>query len=131
MNEYKIKINNRNTRVSPLNLEGQWEVKLGDYVIINSSRIYSDALLPALFLGLCPKDNSKGVYLVSPYLYRHNLPFENNFAIVVSKSTRSIKVQWESQNANINRVFYKAQQCILTKDSLVDLDKIIKNYEQI
>ena len=98
----------------------------GDYAVINSSRIYRDALLPALYLGTDPKDNTKHVFMIAPETNRI-MEIEKRLLVITSKTLRVLPVKWETKHRDVNAVLYGLHQAILkvTCACIINVDTII------
>ena len=122
---YKILLNNRNTTVSPEIFNGEFTLNPGDLVVSNSSRICRDALLPAMYLGVDPKDSRKKIFLIVPSHGIHVDTLAKKFSVVGTISSRTILLNWEVDDPKVNRIFYKVHQKILQKELHIDLDELI------
>ena len=98
----------------------------GDYAVINSSRIYSDALLPALYLGTDPKDNTKHIFMIAPETDKI-MEIHKRLLVVSSKTLRVLPVKWETKHRDVNAVLYGLHQSILkvTGACIINVDVII------
>ena len=98
----------------------------GDYAVINSSRIYSDALLPALYLGVDPKDNTKHIFVIAPNPEKV-INIEERLQVVTSKTLRILQIKWESKHREVNSTLYRLHSEISKIDSsvIINLDSII------
>ena len=98
----------------------------GDYAVINSSRIYNDALLPALYLGTDPKDSTKHIFMIAPET-DIIMEVHKRLLVVSSKTLRVLPVKWETKHKDVNSVLFALHQSILkvTGACIINTDSII------